>query len=284
MAATVHVPGPGGRRRGALVRIIRPWEVPSTTTGDARAPAVMPDGASVASGCRRSAARRVLDRRAHAGRPRRSSAVRGAGARLPVDRSVLGVDRRRRRRHLSDDRRRLPVPIGSRSRDRRCSIAGSHCRWSGSRLSWWPGTAVPPSDGPTAEHQAPGARVGQASRGDPRRARSGGHRRRDGSARHHQLRERQVLRDLEGTRATSCSAGITGSSTRATTPRNSCASCGGRSRRVACGEASSATAPRTGRSTGSTRRSCRSSTPAGNPGSTWRSAATSPSARSPKRN
>ena len=54
--------------------------------------------------------------------------------------------------------------------------------------------------------------------------------------------------------------------------------CGARSRTGRSGAASFATARRTGRSTGSTRPSCRSSTSAASRGSTWRSATTSPSA------
>ena len=67
------------------------------------------------------------------------------------------------------------------------------------------------------------------------------------------------------TRATSCSARITASSTPAITRRSSSAGCGGRSRRDRSGAASCATARRTDRSTGSIRRSSRCSTRDGKP-------------------
>ena len=67
------------------------------------------------------------------------------------------------------------------------------------------------------------------------------------------------------TRARSCSARTTASSTPAITRRSSSATCGGRSPTAASGTARSATAPRTGTSTGSTRPSCRSSTTRGKP-------------------
>ena len=97
------------------------------------------------------------------------------------------------------------------------------------------------------------------------RARPGGHRRHHRSARRHHLRQRQVLRrsrkyrreELLGQDHRIINSGFT--------RRSSSATCGGRSRRGRSGAARSATGPRTARSTGWTRRSCRCSTSAGKP-------------------
>ena len=64
--------------------------------------------------------------------------------------------------------------------------------------------------------------------------------------------------------------------------RSSSAGCGRRSPTATSGAAKSVTAPRTARSTGSTRRSCRSSTRPENRISTWPSATRSPTASAPK--
>ena len=116
------------------------------------------------------------------------------------------------------------------------------------------------------------------------RARPVGHRRHHRPARAHHLRQRQVLRDFAVPPRRADRPGPPHRSTPASIPRSSSATCGGRSRRAASGAARSATGPRTARSTGSTRRSCRSSTMmAGSRGSISRSATTSRSARRPRR-
>src|SRR5919106_577940 len=61
--------------------------------------------------------------------------------------------------------------------------------------------------------------------------------------------------------------------------KSSCRSCGARSRAAMCGEARSGTEPRTGRSTGSIRQSCLSSTARESRASIWRFATTLPPAR-----
>ena len=120
-------------------------------------------------------------------------------------------------------------------------------------------------------------------RRDPLRPRPGRDRRDDRPARHHHLRQRQVLRDLEVLARRADRPGPSHHQLRLSPEGVHPRVCGGRSPRARCGAASSATARRTDRSTGSTRRSCRSSTAAESRGSTSRSAATSRSARSPRR-
>ena len=93
------------------------------------------------------------------------------------------------------------------------------------------------------------------------------------------LRQRQVLRDLRVLARGADRPGPSHHQLRHTTRRSSSATCGGRSPTAASGTARSATGPRTGTSTGWTRRSCRSSTSAESPTSTSRFAPTSRRAR-----
>ena len=99
---------------------------------------------------------------------------------------------------------------------------------------------------------------------NPLRAGSGGDRRGDRSPRHHHLRQRQVLRDLAILARRAARPGSSHRELRAPS-RSSCGTSGARLHTAACGEERSATAPRTGPSTGSIRRSCRFSTAQGKP-------------------
>ena len=95
---------------------------------------------------------------------------------------------------------------------------------------------------------------------------------------HDHVRQRQVLRDLEIPPRGTARPEPPASSTRDYTRSSSFARCTGRSAAAACGARKSATARRTARCTGWTRRSCRSSTTADGRSSTSRFDTTSPNA------